>query len=122
MISVAVLGLVAVGAGWAYSQYGTRPVPVTAPAGSFATVAARKDFFEDAFNEALFMRPGQYLTRSLVWFDVKVIDGAVNGTAALIGGSSGRLRRWQTGFVRSYALSMFAGAVLLVGALVLVRL
>jgi NADH-quinone oxidoreductase subunit L len=68
------------------------------------------------------MRPGQYLNRSLVWFDVKVVDGIVNGTAALIGGSSGRMRRWQTGFVRSYALLMFAGAVLLLGALVLVRM
>lgn len=122
VISVGVLVLVGAGAALAYSQYGTKPVPVTAPAGSFATVAARKDFYEDAINEAVFMRPGQYLTRSLVWFDVKIVDGAVNGLAALIGGSSGRLRRWQTGFVRSYALTMFAGAVLLVGALVLVRM
>jgi hypothetical protein len=35
------------------------------------------------------MRPGQYLTRTLVWFDNKVVDGAVNGTAAFIGGLSG---------------------------------
>jgi NADH-quinone oxidoreductase subunit L len=32
------------------------------------------------------------------------------------------VRRWQTGFVRSYALSMFIGAALLVGAMLLVRL
>ena len=50
------------------------------------------------------------------------VDGAVNGLAALIGGTSGRLRRLQTGFVRSYALSMFAGAAVLVGAMLLVRL
>ena len=84
--------------------------------------AARRDLFGDAFNEAVFMRPGQWLTRSLVWFDNRVIDGFVNGSAALIGGGSARLRRWQTGFVRSYALSMLAGAVLVVGVLVLVRL
>ena len=42
--------------------------------------------------------------------------------AATIGGTSGRLRRMQTGFVRSYALSMFLGAVLLVGALLLARI
>jgi NADH-quinone oxidoreductase subunit L len=68
------------------------------------------------------MRPGQYLTRSLVYLDNRWIDGAVNGLAALIGGTSGRARRWQTGFVRSYALSMFIGAALLVGAMLLVRL
>ena len=60
-----------------------------------------QDFYQDAFNESLFMRPGQYLTRFLVFFDNRVVDGVVNGTAPLIGGgSSGRLRRWQTGFVR----------------------
>jgi NADH-quinone oxidoreductase subunit L len=122
VISAIILALVGVGVGWAYAQYGTRAVPVTAPVGSPITIAARRNFFDDAIGEALVMRPGQYLTRFLVWFDIKIIDGAVNGTAALIGGSSGRMRRWQTGFVRSYALSMFAGAVLLVGALVLVRM
>ena len=73
-------------------------------------------------NESLFMRPGQYLTRSLVYFDNRVIDGAVNGLAALIGGTSGRFRRLQTGFVRSYALTMLGGAVLVIAAMLLVRL
>ena len=90
--------------------------------GSPLTQAARIDLYQDVVNESLFMRPGQYLTRSLVYFDNRGIDGAVNGLAALIGGSSGRLRRLQTGFVRSYALSMFAGAAVLVGAMLLVRL
>ena len=42
--------------------------------------------------------------------------------AATIGGSSGRLRRLQNGFVRSYALSMLIGAVLLLAGLLVVRL
>jgi NADH-quinone oxidoreductase subunit L len=86
------------------------------------TRAARQDLYQDTVNESVFMRPGQYLTRSLVYLDNRWIDGAVNGLAALIGGTSGRVRRWQTGFVRSYALSMFIGAALLVGAMLLVRL
>jgi NADH-quinone oxidoreductase subunit L len=68
------------------------------------------------------MPPGQYLTRLLVFLENKGLDGIVNGLAALVGGSSGRIRRWETGFVRSYALSMFGGAVLVVIALLLVRL
>jgi len=68
------------------------------------------------------MRPGQYLTRFLVFFDNRVIDATVNGLAALIGGLSSRSRRLQTGFARSYALSMFAGATLLIVAVVLVRI
>ena len=63
------------------------------------------------------MRPGQWLTRLSVYFDNRGVDGLVNGLAAVIGGTSGRMRRVQTGFVRSYALSMFVGAVLLVAAL-----
>jgi NADH-quinone oxidoreductase subunit L len=83
---------------------------------SWATRAARADLYGDHVNEAVFMRPGQYLTRTLVWTDNKVVDGAVNGTAAGVGGLSARLRRWQTGYVRSYALSMLLGVVA-VGAL-----
>ncbi len=67
------------------------------------------------------MRTGQLLTRLLVYFDMKGVDGVVNGLAAGLGGSSGRLRRLQSGFVRSYALSMFGGATLLIVALLLVR-
>jgi NADH-quinone oxidoreductase subunit L len=103
-------------------MYGRVPVPETAPRGSFATVAARKDLYGDAFNESVLMRPGQWLTRLSVFFDSRGVDGLVNTIAATIGGSSGRLRRVQTGFVRSYALSMLIGAVLLVAGLLVVRL
>ncbi len=105
----------------AWSMYLRTRVPVVAPAGSVLTRAARRDLYQDAINESLFMRPGQYLTRFLVFFDNRVVDGAVNGLAAVLGGTSGRFRRLQTGFVRSYALSMLAGAAVLVGAMLLVR-
>jgi NADH-quinone oxidoreductase subunit L len=85
-------------------------------------VAARKDLYGDAINESALMRPGQWLTRLSVYFDNRGVDGLVNTLAATMGGASGRLRRVQTGFVRSYALSMFLGAVLLLGALLLVKL
>jgi NADH-quinone oxidoreductase subunit L len=117
--------LLVVGGGVAAAvlQYGRRDVPVTAPSAVRpATVAARRDLYQDDLNEALFMRPGQYLTRSLVFADNRGVDGAVNGLAALIGGTSGRVRRMQTGFVRSYALSMLGGVIVVVGALLIVRL
>jgi len=86
------------------------------------TRAARANLYTDAANETIFMRPGQWLTRMLVFVDNNVIDGGVRGLAAGIGGLSGRMRRTQTGFVRSYALSMLGGAVLIAGALLLVRM
>ncbi|GII88507.1 NADH-quinone oxidoreductase subunit L [Sphaerisporangium siamense] len=113
---LATLALVAVGVVYAWLKYGKGEVPVVAPRGSFLTTFARRDLYGDALNEALFMRPGQWLTRLAVYFDNRGIDGLVNGLAALVGGTSGRLRRVQTGFVRSYALSIFFGAALLVGA------
>jgi NADH-quinone oxidoreductase subunit L len=119
-ITALVLIVAAIGLAWA--MYGRRPVPATPPAGRFAVTAARKDLYGDAVNESLLMRPGQWLTRLSVYFDNRGVDGLVNTVAATVGGTSGRVRRVQTGFVRSYALSMFVGAVLLVGALLLVRI
>ena len=114
---VVLLGVLA-----AWTIYGRVEVPAIAPPGRLLTRAARQDLYGDAFNESVLMRPGQWLTRLSVYFDSRGIDGAVNSSAAAVGGSSGRLRRIQTGFVRSYALSMFFGAVLLVAALLAVRL
>jgi NADH-quinone oxidoreductase subunit L len=116
------LALVVVGAAIAWAMYGRREVPVTAPAGGPLTVAARKDLYGDAINESVLMRPGQWLTRLSVYFDNRGLDGLVNTLAAAMGGTSGRVRRIENGFVRSYALLMFFGAALLVGALLLVRL
>jgi NADH-quinone oxidoreductase subunit L len=116
------LTVVLVGVFIAWQVFGRQPVPVTQPAGSVVTVAARRDLYGDAVNEAVFMRPGQYLTRSLVYVDNRGIDGAVVGTASGVGQFSTRLRRWQTGFVRSYALSMLAGAAIVVVAMLVVRL
>jgi NADH-quinone oxidoreductase subunit L len=121
VVSVITLVVVVLGVGYAWQQYGAKPVPAVAPAGSPLTRAARRDLYGDAFNEAVFMRTGQYLTRLLVYFDLKGVDGVVNGVAAGLGGSSGRFRRVQNGFVRSYALSMFGGAAMLIAALLLVR-
>jgi NADH-quinone oxidoreductase subunit L len=120
--SIVSLVFALVGVALAWTIYGRVPVPATAPAGRFLTVAARKDLYGDAFNESILMRPGQWLTRLSVYFDNRGVDGLVNSLAALVGGTSGRWRKLQTGFVRSYALSMFFGAAVLVALLLAVRL
>src|SRR6266851_3204886 len=119
---IVALVLALAGVGLAWVMYGRVPVPATAPRGSFPVVAARKDLYGDAFNESVLMRPGQWLTRLSVYFDNRGVDGLVNTLAAAVGGTSGRVRRLQTGFVRSYALSMFVGAAVLVALLLVVRL
>ena len=119
---VVALVLVLAGVGLAWLMYGRSPVPAVAPPGRPLTVAARKDLYGDAFNESVLMRPGQWLTRLSVYFDNRGVDGLVNTLAATVGGTSGRMRKLQTGFVRSYALSMFFGAAVLVALLLVVRL
>jgi NADH-quinone oxidoreductase subunit L len=122
VMTVITLAVVAVGIAIAVLRY-RRDIPREAPVRvSPATTFARRDLYGDALNEAVLMRPGQYLTRTLVWLDNRGVDGLVNGLAALFGGLSGRLRRFQTGFVRSYALSMVFGAAFVVVALLAVRL
>jgi NADH-quinone oxidoreductase subunit L len=116
------VALAALGVLVAWLVVGRRETPVERPARVSAVVrAARKDLYGNALNETLVARPGLWLTRFSVYLDSRGIDGAVNGLAAALGGSSGRLRRLQTGFVRSYALSMLAGSFVLVAALLMVR-
>ncbi|MET8812785.1 NADH-quinone oxidoreductase subunit L [Streptomyces sp. NPDC004549] len=110
-----------IGVGLAWAQYGRKPVPALAPRGSLLTRAARRDLYQDDFNHVVLVRGGEHLTRSLVYVDHTLVDGVVNGTAAGFGGLSGRLRRVQNGFARSYAVSMFGGAALLVAATLLMR-
>jgi NADH-quinone oxidoreductase subunit L len=121
LVPVIAVVLMVLGAGLAWLLVGRRPVPVARPQRvSWPVRAARADLFANAINETLIARPGIWLSRALVYLDNRGVDGAVNGTAALLGGTSGRLRRTQTGFVRSYALTILGGTVVLVAALLTV--
>ncbi|SEH89798.1 NADH dehydrogenase subunit L [Mycolicibacterium rutilum] len=122
VVTTVILAVVAVGILIAYRMYATKPVPADVPAGSALTVAARRDLYGDAFNEAALMRPGQLLTRGLVEIDDEAVDGAASGLAGLVSRLSDGLRQWQTGFARSYALSMLGGAVLVLAAILAVQL
>ncbi len=121
--TTATLAVVAAGAVVAYAMYARRPVPATAPEDvSVLTVAARRDLYGDAINEEMLMRPGQRMVRGLVETDDRAVEGSVNALAASVRGASQRLRGLQTGFARSYALTMLVGAVLVVGLILAVRL
>jgi NADH-quinone oxidoreductase subunit L len=121
-IMLITMGLALVGVVLAILLVGQREVPVRRPElVSWPVRAARKDLYGNALNETLIARPGVWLDRALVFTDNKGVDGLVNGLAAAFGGGSGRLRRLQTGFVRSYALTMLGGSIVLIGALLLVR-
>ncbi|WP_406137329.1 NADH-quinone oxidoreductase subunit L [Streptomyces sp. NBC_01089] len=120
-VTAGTMVVLVIGVAIAWLVYGRRPVPAVAPKGSLLTRAARRDLLQDDFNHVVLVRGGEHLTRSLVYLDHSLVDGVVNGTAASVGGISGRLRRLQNGYARSYAASMFGGAVILVAATLLMR-
>ena len=121
--SLIITAVVAVGVAIAWLTVGKSEIPRVAPANvSFVTRAARADLYGDALNEELLMRPGDRFVTGLVGFDDRGVDGAVDGTGAAFAGMSVRFRRLQTGYVRSYALSVLGGSLLVVVALLAVTL
>ncbi|MEV6786858.1 NADH-quinone oxidoreductase subunit L [Streptomyces sp. NPDC051098] len=120
-ITASTVVVLLLGAGLAYLMYGRKPVPVVAPRASLLTRAARRDLYQDDVNHVVLVRGGEHLTRSLVYVDHTLVDGVVNGTAASVGGLSGRLRKLQNGYARSYAVSMFGGTAVLIAATLLMR-
>nr|WP_202472870.1 NADH-quinone oxidoreductase subunit L [Streptomyces sp. SID4921] len=120
-VTAATMVVLVIGVAIAWAMYGRRPVPAVAPRGSLLTRAARRDLLQDDFNHVVLVRGGEHLTRSLVYVDHTLVDGVVNGTAASMGGLSGRLRKLQNGYARSYAVSMFGGAAVLIAATLLMR-
>ena len=75
------------------------------------TRAARRDLFQDDFNEAVLMRPGQGLVKNLLNIDYLVIDGLVRLVGSVSIGAGQTLRKLQNGYVRSYALMMILGVL-----------
>jgi NADH-quinone oxidoreductase subunit L len=62
------------------------------------------------------------MVESLVTFDDTIVDGVATGSGSGALGLSGVLRRLQSGYVRSYALSVLAGALVVILALLAVNL
>ena len=121
-VSLLALLVVAVGVALAWFLVGKRPIPREAPSDvSFVTKAARADLYGDQINEGLVVAPGAALVATLTAVDEHGVDGAVEGGAATLGGLSRLGRRVQNGFVRSYALAVLAGALLIVLALMAVN-
>ena len=122
VVTLIVLSVVAIGVVIAYRMYGSRPVPEQPPEGSALTLAARRDLYGDAVNERVLMRPGRIFAEELTEIDDDVVDGVAGGLAHGVSRMSRGLRNTQTGFARSYALSMLVGATLVVATILAVNL
>ena len=117
------MSAVAIGISFAFAKYGRKAIPESAPTDvTVWTKIARRDLLQDDFNESVFMRPGQTLTRTLAFLDKRVVDGAVSGVGAMTLRLAGDLRKTQSGYVRSYALLILLGAVAILTAILVVSL
>jgi NADH-quinone oxidoreductase subunit L len=77
-------------------------------------VLAHAYHYDEAVS-AFVAGPGTRGFEAVAWFDAHVVDGAVNGVAHVVSGFGRRLRTVQSGFVRSYALGVATGVVVLLG-------
>ena len=70
-------------------------------------------YYVDEAYDATIVQPIKATSEKLLWrtVDVGVIDGAVNGTGAVVRGGASLLRLLQTGSVRAYAASVFIGVL-----------
>jgi len=78
--------------------------------------AVYNKWYVDEIYDFMIVNPCKSFSNFL-WkgFDVVVVDGVVNGVAAVVRGSSGIFRHVQTGMVHNYAFSMALGVVVIVG-------
>jgi NADH-quinone oxidoreductase subunit L len=74
-------------------------------------------YYVDELYDAAVVQPIKIASTEGLWrgFDVRLVDGAVNGVASIVSASAGGLRRLQTGSVRTYAGSLFVGVVVILG-------
>jgi NADH-quinone oxidoreductase subunit L len=113
-IVTAILGILI--AAWYFLQHRSAADRLAAKFAGLHTLLTNK-YYVDEIYDATVVQPIHIVSEEGLWkaIDVNVIDGAVNGVAETVGGSSQILRRLQTGSVRAYAASLFAGVVLILG-------
>ncbi len=125
VITLIVLVVVAAGVALAWYLYGREQIPDETPPDAEVSVftrAGRAELYGNNVNDAVVVRPVTHLTRALVWADAKILDGLITGSADRIGELSGELRKPQTGYVRSYALMVLGGALVVLLGLLAVTL
>ncbi|HEY3239993.1 MAG TPA: NADH-quinone oxidoreductase subunit L, partial [Acidimicrobiia bacterium] len=113
-VVLAVAGILVAQALYRRGLAGREVDPLEERLGPLATIFARGWYLDAALAAAVdrFGRPVSQWLADVV--DQKGVDGAVNGTAAVVTFAGRQMRRVQTGFLRNYALAVFGGGTLIV--------
>lgn len=110
-VIAAIIGIV-----MAYSYYiknPEKPKQLATKAATAYRILLNKYYVDEIYDYAI-VKP-LYVLSLIFWkiFDVRFVDGAVNGIAGLFGNVSERFRILQTGLVRNYVLSFVVGVILI---------
>ncbi len=81
-----------------------------------ADTTTKKDFLHEVVIAGGYSKLADFFAQEV---DLGFIDAIANDLASIVRGSAGWLRRIQSGFVRTYALMVFLGVVLILGYLIL---
>jgi NADH-quinone oxidoreductase subunit L len=120
MLAVVSVLVVAAGIVLAWMMYIPRPVRATAPARPRSALheTLLNAYYVDRLYDLAIVRPLHALSVVMARaVDLGVIDALVNLVGRAVVAWAADFRRLQTGFVVNYALTMLAGAVVLVGFL-----
>ena len=120
-LAVALLGLLL-----AWLVYGRKPSfengqpdPLRKPLNGLFTALENKWWVDELYNTVI-VRPYDAVARfSAGVIDQGIIDGLINGMGSMVGSLAKAWRRYQNGYVRSYALTIVVGVVLVITYLVL---
>nr|NLI50546.1 NADH-quinone oxidoreductase subunit L [Propionibacterium sp.] len=117
------IAVVAAGVALGWYVFGRNPIPKVAPASRNPfTLVGRNVLYGDLINDSVAVKPTYALGRAAVATDDAALDGAVDGLARGFGGLSVVVRKLQTGYARSYALTMTTGVLLAAVVLILSQL
>jgi NADH-quinone oxidoreductase subunit L len=111
VVAVAALAFAWLLYGWKRSD----PFALRARLEPMAT-AAERGWYVDRAYDVVFVQPARALANATGYiFDAKVVDGVVNGIGGAVKRAAAGGRLVQTGAVRTYALVLFGGVVLVLG-------
>ncbi|MBI4847680.1 MAG: NADH-quinone oxidoreductase subunit L [Nitrospirae bacterium] len=118
--------LVAVG-GWygAYIMYVKKPDMPLEAVSKFTPLynLLFNKYYVDEIYDKVFVKPTLKMSDKVVlgFFDVKIIEGIVNGVPNLVGAFSKKFREIQTGMLSNYGLVMALGALCIIGYVIFLK-
>ncbi|MBK8550930.1 MAG: NADH-quinone oxidoreductase subunit L [Ignavibacteria bacterium] len=112
LVGLAILASV-IGILFAYKKYSTKET--FEPETGFGKVLENKYYVDEAYDKVI-VEPIEKVSEGFLWkiFDIKIIDGAVNGIARYISNISFDWRKLQTGIIQDYSTISVAGVVLII--------